>query len=111
VEERSKDFTIVVSTDKITIAVTILFTVTFPLHTRGVRTAAAGATAINIASTASWASLRLFYTRGLGLHTAVILGVEERPKSLAVVVATDKTLITVTVIFTVTFPLHTRAEY
>jgi len=61
VEERPKGLAVIVSTDKITIAVTILFTVTFPLYTRGVRTAAVRTTAVDISSTTSWAIL--WYTR------------------------------------------------
>jgi len=42
------------------------------------------------------------------LHTAVVLGVEERSECLAVIVPTDKFSLAVTIAFTVSFPLYAR---
>jgi len=111
VEERSEYLAVIVPTHKISITVTILLTVSLSLHTRLAR--AATSSGIEVATTTPWATLALylFSTGGLGLHTTVILGVEERSECLAVIVPTDKISLAITISFTVSFPLHTRTGY
>jgi len=109
VEERSEYLAVIIATHKISITVTIPLTVSLTLYTGVVWAAASSST--EVATTTPWATLYLFSTGGLWLHTAVILGVEENSECLAVVIPTDKFSLAVTIHFTVSFPLHTRTGF
>jgi len=109
VEERSECLAVIIATHKISITVTITLTVPLSLYTRVVWAAASSST--EVATTTPWATLYLFSTGGLWLHTAVVLGVEERSEYLAVIIPTHKISFAVNICFTVSFTFHTRTGF
>jgi len=108
-EEIPECLAVVVSTHKLPTTVSILFTVSLTLYTRGAW--AATSSSIKVATTAPWATLYFCSTWGLWLHTTVVLGMEEIPESLAVIIPTNHIPITVSIVFTVSLTLYTRGEY
>jgi len=109
VEERSEYLAVIIATHKISITVTIPLTVSLTLYTGVVWAAASSST--EVATTTPWATLYLFSTGGLWLHTAVVLGVEERSEYLTVIIATHKISLAIGIHFTVSFTLHTRTGF